>query len=317
MLERISGAVRIAFAGTPEFAVPTLERLCAGGNRIELVLTRPDRPSGRGRVPAASPVKRVAAAHGLRVEQPERFADPALLESFPAAPDVLVVVAYGLLLPGWALEWPRVGAINLHASLLPRWRGAAPIQHAILAGDRRTGISVMQMTAGLDRGPVYAVRETAIGPRETAGELHDRLAVLAAELLAEVLPQIVAGSLGAVPQREAEACYAGKIQKADARLDWRAPAIELDRRIRAFNPWPIAETLTSDGRRLRIFAAEPIGLPCSEPPGTIVSTGPLGIEVATGSGRLRLTRVQPPSAKVMDAAAYLAGQRLDGVAFVC
>lgn len=311
------GPVTIAFAGTPEFAVPTLERLVAGGAVVDPVLTQPDRPSGRGRVPSASAVKRAAAAHGLRVEQPARLADPAVLERLGPRPDLLVVVAYGVLLPQWALDWPRRVAVNLHASLLPRWRGASPIQHAILAGDARTGVSLMQMTAGLDRGPVYASAETAIGPRETAGELHDRLAALGAQLLVTALPDLVAGKLVPKPQNEAGACYARKIEKADARLDWRAPASELARRVRAFNPWPVAEATLTDGRRLRIHAAVSHETAGGEPPGTIVAAGPRGIEVATGSGTLRLERVQPPSGKVMDAAAYLAGQRLDGVAFVC
>jgi methionyl-tRNA formyltransferase len=312
----LSGAVKIAFAGTPEFAVPVLERLCAGGALVDPVLTQPDRPAGRGRVPTASPVKHAAAARGLRIEQPERLADPSQLERLGPRPDLLVVVAYGLLLPQWALDWPRIAAVNLHASLLPRWRGASPIQQAILAGDAHTGVSLMRMTAGLDRGPVYAAAETPIEPRETAGALHDRLAVLGADLLAEALPDLVAGSLVPRPQNEAAACYARKIEKADAQLDWHAPAAVLARRVRAFNPWPVAESALSDGRRLRIHAAEPIDAESAEPPGTIVAMSPRGIDVATGAGTLRLERVQPPSGRVMDVAAYLAGQRLDGVTFV-
>ena len=311
---------RIAFAGTPEFAVPTLEAIVAAGAEVPLVLTQPDRPAGRGRRLTPPPVKRAAEAHGLRVEQPERLRDPSL----PAAwgleqpPDLLVVVAYGLLLPDWLLAWPRAGCVNIHASLLPRWRGAAPIQHAILAGDAVTGVSLMRMDKGLDTGPIYAQRSTPIGPEDTAGDLHDRLARLGAELAAEALPGVLDGSLEAVPQDERAATYAPKIDKADARLDFRHPADELARRVRAYHPWPVAFAELSDGRTLRVHAAK--ALPDADtggaPPGRIIAAARAGIDVATGRGVLRLTRVQPPSSRPMAAEAYLAAHRLEGCEFV-
>lgn len=263
-----------------------------------------------------SPVKEVATAHGIPVLQPTRLADPALLTTLGPAPDLMVVIAYGLLLPAWLLAWPRVGCVNLHASLLPRWRGAAPIQHAILAGDTATGISLMQMETGLDTGPVYASLTTPIGARESAGELHDRLAVLAAELMAEALPGLLAGTLTAVPQRTQLATTAPKISKADARIDWRREAEALARAVRAYNPWPVAEAQLTTGARLRIWVAEAVaGRDRVTAPGTIVALEH-GIDVACGSGTLRLLEVQPPSSRVMSAAAYLAAHPLEGVAFV-
>jgi methionyl-tRNA formyltransferase len=307
--------IRIAFAGTPAFAVPTLERLSASGAEVGLVLTQPDRPAGRGRKSSASPVKRAAVALGHRCEQPATLRDPSLVERWGYAADLVIVVAYGLLLPEWMLAWPRHGCVNLHASLLPRWRGAAPIQHAILAGDRETGVSLMRMEGALDRGPVYAAEATPIGSSETAGELHNRLALLAAELLLRHLPRILAGSLTPTPQDDTRATYAPKLDKSAAPLDWRKSAVELERQVRAFNPWPVAECRTSDGRRLRIWHARAVDGGAGAAPGTIVAAGAHGIDVATGRAVLRLEVVQPPAAKAMDAGAYLAAHRLDGVAF--
>jgi methionyl-tRNA formyltransferase len=307
--------IRIVFAGTPEFAVPTLRRLHADGAEISLVLTQPDRPAGRGRRSTESPVKQAAQALGLTVTQPSNLRDPDLLSSFGNAPDLVVVVAYGLLLPGWMLAWPRAACINLHASLLPRWRGAAPIQHAILAGDLETGVSVMRMEAGLDRGPVYASTSVAIEPAESAARLHERLALLGAELLADVLPRLLDGGLTPVPQDDSVASYAPKLGKSNAGLDWDLAADLLARQVRAYNPWPVAEARTVDGLRLRIWKARALRTTAPGPPGTVVATGPAGIDVATGAGVLRLEHVQPPSSKVMDASAYLAAHRLDGVRF--
>jgi methionyl-tRNA formyltransferase len=213
------------------------------------------------------------------------------------------------------LAWPRIASINLHASLLPRWRGAAPIQHAILAGDAETGVSVMRMDAGLDRGPVYATAAVAIEPGVSAGQLHDRLADLAADLLEQVLPQICDGTLRPVPQDDALATLAPKIDKADAPLDWRLPAARLERQVRAYDPWPVAEACTEDGRRLRIWGAEALPETAAAEPGAVVATSAAGIDVATGDGVLRLQRIQPPSSVIMDAAAYLAAHRLDGARF--
>jgi methionyl-tRNA formyltransferase len=313
----LSAPARIAFAGTPEFAVPSLEALVATGAVVPVVLTQPDRPAGRGRKLTPSPVKEAATALGLPVAQPAALRDPSLPAALGPRPELLVVIAYGLLLPPSMLEWPRRGCINLHASLLPRWRGAAPIQRALLAGDAVTGISVMQMDAGLDTGPVHLTRTTPIGPRETAGQLHDRLAGLAAESLLAALPSVLAGASRPEPQREELATLAPKIAKADALLDWRAPATELERRVRAFNPWPVAEARLDDGRRLRVWAAEALDTaPAGPTPGAVMAATRHGIDVATGRGVLRLTKLQPPSGRVMDAAAYLAAHALAGVAFV-
>jgi methionyl-tRNA formyltransferase len=306
----------IAFAGTPEFAVPTLNALVASGARVPVVLTQPDRPAGRGRELAASPVKLAAQLHGLPVVQPETLRAPGLAATLGPAPDLLIVIAYGLLLPQSMLAWPRLGCVNLHASLLPRWRGAAPIQRAILARDETTGISVMRMEPGLDTGGVYVARATPIGARETTGELHDRLAELAARTLAAVLPDLLAGNLDAAPQQASQATHAPKIAKADAPLDWRRNAADLDAQVRAFNPWPVAEARVDDGRRLRIWEAAPLPSAGSAAPGTIVAAGRDGIDVATAGGVLRLLKVQPPSGRAMDASAYLAAHPLHGAAFV-
>jgi len=231
-------------------------------------------------------------------------------------PDLMVVVAYGLLLPRAWLEWPRRGCINLHASLLPRWRGAAPIQRAVLAGDAETGISVMQMDAGLDTGPVHLKRATPIGVRETAGELHERLAVLAAEALLEALQKVLDGTSVPTPQDDSRATLAPKLAKSEAALDWRAPAGQLERQVRAFCPWPVAEAQLTDGRRLRVFAAEALAGPVGLAAGAIVAAGRHGIDVATGDGVLRLRKIQPPSGRVMEASAYLGAHSLEGAAVV-
>lgn len=308
---------RVAFAGTPAFSVPALTALVESGADVPLVLTQPDRPAGRGRAVSASQVKRSAERHGLRVEQPARLDDAGILDAWGDAPDVLVVVAYGLLLPRWLLDWPRCGCINAHASLLPRWRGAAPIQHAILAGDATTGVSIMRMDTGLDRGPVFATEAVAIGARATAGDVHDRLASVGAELLSRVLPDILAGRIEPVPQDENRASYAPKIRKSDARLDFSRPADVLDRQIRAFNPWPVAEASLTDGRRLRIWEAEATGDPTDADPGTILAASASGLDVATGRGVLRVRRLQAQSAKQMDVGAYLAAHDVAGVSFAC
>lgn len=305
-------AARLAFAGTPEFAVPALRMLIEAGAAIVSVHTQPDRPAGRGRRLTASPVRQLAGAHGIAVLQPTRL-DAAARAALPLErPDVLVVVAYGLLLPQWMLDWPRLAAVNLHASLLPRWRGASPIQQAILAGDRETGVSLMRVAPALDTGPVYAQVATPVAGKETAGELHDRLAGLGAELLAAQLPRILDNVLEPEPQIEAQACYAPKIDKHDARLDWQEPADLLARRVRAYNPWPVAEAATPAGERLRIFTAEALAGSAGGAPGTVVATGPDGIDVATGDGRLRCVEVQSPGGRRMSASAWLAAHSIDG-----
>jgi methionyl-tRNA formyltransferase len=237
-------------------------------------------------------------------------------QAWGPAPALIVVAAYGLLLPRWLLDWPTRGCVNVHASLLPRWRGAAPVQHALLAGDERTGVSLMKVAAALDTGPVFARTATAIGTEETAGELRERLARLGATLLVSHLQALLAGSLPAEPQDDALATHAPKISKSDARLDLRQSAVELERRVRAYNPWPVAEVFLSDGQRLRIWRAVAIDTPADAAPGAIVAAGARGIDVATGDGLLRLLEVQAPSARPIDAAAWLAAHSVTGLRVV-
>lgn len=306
---------RIAFAGTPDFAVPSLRLLLAGGCEISLVLTQPDRPAGRGRRVTRSPVKREALERGLNVRQPLRLDGGAVPEYWGAAPDLLVVAAYGLLIPPWLLDWPRFGAVNVHASLLPRWRGAAPIQYAILAGDTETGTSIMKMDAGLDTGPVYRRRKLAIEAGETAGMLHDRLARCGAEMLVETLPGILNGVLKAEPQDDDRATHAPRIAKSDGVLDWTASAVELERRVRAFNPWPVAETRVRNGERLRIWEAVALKRCSGQRQGSVIRAGADGIDVATGAGILRVRNLQRPGGRVMSAADYVNAHPLEGETF--
>ncbi len=301
-------SLKIIFAGTPEFAAVALNALLEEGrHEIRAVYTQPDRPAGRGRKLRASPVKEMALAHGLPLRQPSTLKEPEQQRSLrELGVDLMVVVAYGLLLPPPVLDAPRLGCINIHASLLPRWRGAAPIQRAILAGDRETGVSIMQMDEGLDTGPVLHRVVTPIHPGDTAGTLHDRLASLGAQALLDTLDRIMEGSARPVPQEEAAATYAPKIEKQEAVLDWNASAEELDRRVRAFNPWPVAQT-TWKGKVLRIWQAEPLAEMPDAPAGTVVRAGKEGIDVATGNGMLRITRLQGAGGKPLDAAAFLNG----------
>jgi len=304
--------LRIVFAGTPEFAVPPLEGLLAAGHELAAVYTQPDRPAGRGQALAASPVKRRALESGLTVEQPATLRSPDAVErlrSFDA--DLLVVVAYGLILPQAVLEVPRLGGWNIHASLLPRWRGAAPIQRAILTGDAVTGITIMQMEAGLDTGPVLLVRETPIGPRELGGELHDRLSRLGAEAIVAAIEDWQAGRITPVPQPAEGATYAAKLSKAEARIDWAQPAVAIDRQVRAFNPWPVAET-TWNGQQLRVWQCEPEPTEVHSAPGTVLEASGGRIVVATGAGALRLQQVQVAGRRAMSAAEFLNANTLAG-----
>ena len=304
---------RIAFAGTPEFAVPTLAGL-ARVAQVPFVLTQPDRPAGRGRKARPSAVKVLATELGIPVHQPGTLKAPELPQALGPAPDLLVVVAYGLLLPETWLAWPDLGAVNVHASLLPRWRGAAPIQRAMLAGDSETGVSIMQMERGLDSGPVFGREAIPIEPGTTAGELSEALASLGAELLLRLLPGILAGDLHAVAQDHARKTLAPKLVKAEARLDWRQSAAALARQVWAFNPWPVAEAV-SGALRLRIHDARPLAGVTDAAPGTVVGASPEGIDVATGEGVLRLTRVQPSGGRAMSAAAYLNARNVAGLCF--
>ena len=306
---------QVAFAGTPDFAVLCLRRLLASGCRISLVLTQPDRRAGRGRRMAQSPVKREALAHGLNVRQPLRLDSGGVPKDWGGAPDLLVVAAYGLLLPRWLLDWPRLGAVNVHASLLPRWRGAAPIQYAILAGDAESGASIMKMDVGLDTGPVYSQRKLTIEAGETAGMLHDRIARLGGELLVESLPGILNGELEPEPQDDAQAMHAPRIGKSEGVLDWTRSAVELERRVRAFNPWPVSETRTVGGERVRIWDAVAAEGGPDERPGLVIRAGPDSIDVATGAGILRIRSLQRPGGRVMGARAYVNAHALEGESF--
>ena len=304
--------LRIVFAGTPEFAVPPLEALRAAGHEVVAVYTQPDRPAGRGQSLTASPVKRRALEFGLAVEQPATLRAPDAvdrLRSFDA--DLMVVVAYGLILPQAVLDVPRLGCWNIHASLLPRWRGAAPIQRAILAGDAITGVTIMQMEAGLDTGPMLLVRETPIGPREIAGELHDRLSQIGAEAIVAAIGEWQAGRITPVPQPAEGVTHAAKLAKAEARIDWSQPAVAIDRQVRAFNPWPVAET-TWDGRQLRIWRCEPDPSRARAAPGTVLESSSNRLVVATGDGALRLLQVQAAGRRAMPAAEFLNASVLAG-----
>lgn len=299
---------RIAFAGTPEFAARALDALAGFDCDIPLVLTQPDRPAGRGMKLMPSPVKQRALAHGLTVAQPATLKTAELRAPLvEAAPDLLVVVAYGLLLPRAVLDIPRLGCINIHASLLPRWRGAAPIHRAIEAGDARTGITLMQMDEGLDTGPMLAERVVDITDDDTTATLHDRLAATGAQLLIDTLPELLAGRVRPVPQPADGACYAAKIGKAEAALDFRRPAVELERAIRAFNPFP-GGLMTVEGTPIKLWRARVE--PTSGEPGRILAVGDEGVVIACGEGALRVTELQKPGGKRLPAADFLHGHPL-------
>lgn len=307
--------LRVAFAGTPDFAVPALQALVDSDHSVVGVLTQPDRPKGRGRQLASSPVKLAALAHGIPVSQPVTLKDELGRADLTAwAPDVLVVVAYGLLLPSAVLSLPRLGCLNIHASLLPRWRGAAPIQRAILAGDTRTGITIMVMDVGLDTGPMLLRKEVSIGTRETGGSLHDRLAAVGADTLLEALEGYAGGVLRAVPQPADGVTYAAKIDKAEGLIDWRRDALEIERQVRAFNPWPIAETRL-DGDQLRVFEATAQKnvqsgddlVRNAGAPGTIITACGDAVIVQCGRGTLALGQVQRPGRRMVSGGDFIRG----------
>ncbi|MGH8139495.1 MAG: methionyl-tRNA formyltransferase [Steroidobacteraceae bacterium] len=310
--------MRIAFAGTPEFALPALNALLASPHKVVGVLTQPDRPKGRGRQISASPVKLAALSRGLPIAQPQTLkTDAGRMELDAWQPDVLVVVAYGLILPRSVLELPRLGCVNIHASLLPRWRGAAPIQRAILAGDSQTGVTIMRMDPGLDTGPILLQQQVPIASRESAGQLHDRLAALGASALLETLDGLACDTAQATPQAEQGITYAAKIAKEEAVIDWSRDAADIERQVRAFNPWPVAQTRLA-GEQLRIYGARiPSGHidSAEKAPGSIVAVNDEAVIVACGRGYLAVTELQRPGRRPVSARDFantraLAGHRL-------
>jgi methionyl-tRNA formyltransferase len=281
--------LKIIFAGTPEFAAIALAQLIKHGHEIVAVYTQPDRPAGRGRKLMPSPVKQIALDHHIPVQQPESLKkEPAAIETLKGyAPDVMIVAAYGLLLPQSVLDIPTYGCLNIHASLLPRWRGAAPIQRAILAGDSETGITIMQMDAGLDTGDMLLKKPLLIADTMNAGELHDQLAALGSQAILQTLDDLTAHKLHPIKQDPALATYARKLDKHEAWIDWTQSARDIDRQIRAFNPWPVAQTRIED-KILRVRKAQLLNTPNNKTPGTIVQVNNDGIDVACGEGQLRL-----------------------------
>ncbi|MBE9568153.1 MAG: methionyl-tRNA formyltransferase [Proteobacteria bacterium] len=303
--------LRIIYAGTPDFSVPALDALLASEHEVVAVYTQPDRPAGRGRGFRASPVKEKALAFDVPVYQPESLKDEQALTELQALDaDLMVVTAYGLLLPPAVLQAPRLGCINIHASLLPRWRGAAPIQRAILAGDTRTGITIMQMDEGLDTGDMLAVAECEIGPEDTGSTLHDRLMLLGAETLMSALPAIAEQTLHGIVQQDDVACYASKLSKAEAKIDWSDSAVQIERAIRAYNAWPVAYCRyekNSKTANLRLWQADVLAEDAPEKsiPGKVVAESADGIDVVCGEGLLRITRLQPEGKRQMAVADFL------------
>lgn len=329
MTEVQNARLRVAFAGTPEFAQVALVDLHAAGFEVPLVLTQPDRPAGRGMKLNPSPVKAFAQAHGMPVAQPRSLrldgkypedASKAQAALVAARVDVMVVAAYGLILPQWVLDLPRLGCLNIHASLLPRWRGAAPIHRAIEAGDAQTGITLMQMDAGLDTGDMLQTQTLTIAPDDTTARLHDRLAALGGRMLVQVLRQAAEGTLVRAPQPLQGITYAHKIDKAEGLIDWRLPAEVIARRVRAFDPFPGASTTLSDGTAVKIWRAVALASSHTEASATVLAVGPQGITVACGEGALCVTELQRPGGKRLAARDFLQSsmallhQRLGGVA---
>ena len=311
-------AVRIVYAGTPDFAVPPLRALYEAGYTVVAVYTQPDRPAGRGRAQRPSPVKQLALELGISVYQPERLSSEHDVQQLrELAPDLIIVTAYGLLLPKAVLDIPRLGCINIHASLLPRWRGAAPIQRALIAGDDKTGITIMQMETGLDTGDMLMASECAIEEHDTGSSLHDKLMQLGAKLLLQCLPEFIAGRIAPVEQDDSLACYASKLSKQEAELDWSRDAHYLQRCVRAYNAWPVSYTTwkkATDAKAelLRVWQAEVIAGNSEAAPGTVLHCSKQGIDVACGKGILRLIQVQPAGKRAMSVADFTNAHDLGG-----
>lgn len=300
---------RVVFCGTPEFAAEHLKAVLAKGFEVVAVFTQPDRPAGRGRKLTASPVKHWALQHGITVYQPERLrGDREFHDKLIALkPDLMIVVAYGLILPESFLSIPRHGSWNVHASLLPRWRGAAPIQRAILAGDTQSGVTIMQMDAGLDTGDMLLKKTCEIRANDTGGSLHDRLASLGSEALLQAMASV--DDLQPEAQDDQQSSYAKKLSKEEARLDWAQPAVDLDRQVRAFNPWPVSEAYVK-GERVRVFEAAVVPADKGVKPGTILSIDKTGVTVACGEQALKLTSLQLPGKRAMPVSELINGQSL-------
>ncbi|MBA2649503.1 MAG: methionyl-tRNA formyltransferase [Legionella sp.] len=298
-------SLRIVFAGTPEFGIPVLEALKHSTHELVAIYTQPDRPAGRGRLLQASAVKQWALQNQLPIFQPLHFKDPEEIKTLKALePDVILVIAYGLILPKAVLDIPPLGCLNVHASLLPRWRGASPIQQAILQGDKQTGITIMQMDIGMDTGPMFCKVVCPIQPLDTAGSLHDTLAHLSAKPLLETLNALAASQCHTTIQGDDFITYASKITKEDAKIDWQDTALTIDRQIRAYNPWPIAYTALGY-KPLRIHQADYVDASCNQPPGTIVKIDKQGILVSTGDKLIRITSMQFPGSKVITVSQWL------------
>ena len=307
--------LRVIYAGTPDFAVPALQALIDSPHQVLAVYTQPDRPAGRGRKVQFGPVKQLAVNSGIAVEQPVSLKDSDAQQKLSAYHcDVMVVAAYGLILPQAVLDMPRYGCLNIHGSLLPRWRGAAPIHRAIQAGDKETGVTIMQMAAGLDAGDMLLKVKCPITSIDTSLSIHDRLANDGAVALMSVLEQIQQGELGPEVQDDTLTTYAQKLNKAEAEIDWTLSAKQIDRTIRAFNPWPVAFTLLN-GKPLRIFMSQVLEIGSAEPPGTVIEESPEGISVATGEGVLSFSRLQLPGKKAMDVKDFLNSRTLLGSQF--
>lgn len=295
--------------GTPDFAVPSLQMLIDSRHEVVGVLTQPDKPQGRRQILTPPPVKTLALAHDLPVHQPETLKNGAIQSILDETrPDLIIVVAYGKILPEYVLHYPRLGCVNVHGSLLPRWRGAAPIQWSVIAGDKYAGVTTMKMAKGLDTGNILLAEQTEIGARETAGELFDRLSVLGAQLLEKTVDQLEIADSDGVPQDEAQACYASMLDKEMAVIDWTRAARELDCLIRGLNPWPVALT-SLEGARMKIYAAQPeegVGAPGE----VLVADAKNGLLVACGTGALRITELQMVGGKRMNACDYLRGHAI-------
>lgn len=304
--------MRIVFMGTPDFAVGTLEKLVEAGHEIVGVVTQPDKPKGRSMVMQPTPVKEVALKHGLPVFQPKRVREPEFQDVLEGlAPEAIIVVAFGQIIPDRILNLPKYGCINVHASLLPKYRGAAPIQWAVIDGEKTAGVTIMKMDAGLDTGDMYAVAEIPLAADETGGSLFDKLSELGAQLLVDSLPKIVSGELQGVPQpAESPNAYARMITKEDGKVDWTKPAVELECRIRGLIPWPGAFSRLN-GKNLKIWKTEVLEQDSDLEPGQVVAAGKGGLVVQTGKGQLRITDLQLEGKKRMEADAFLRGYSVE------